>query len=68
MDLLKKLLLVLVYLNSVSSKRDKISPLLNNEIDTARCRSNCMLSQIQKYQRNNETCEPFKNQENEKEN
>ena len=68
MDLLKKLLLVLVYLNCVSSKRDKISPLLNNEIDTARCRSNCMLSQIQKYQRNNETCEPFNNQEDENEN
>ena len=60
MDLFKRIALLLIYINCVASKIQNISPLVNNEIDTARCRSNCILAHLQKHPKSNETCEPIK--------
>ena len=54
MDLFKRIALLLIYINCVASKIQNISPLVNNEIDTARCRSNCILAHLQKHPKRNE--------------
>ena len=64
MVLFKSVLLLLINVISLSAGENTVSTELHNEIDTARCRSSCILSHNKKQSANLKACRSIKTDHN----